>query len=87
MRRREFIIFFGGVAVGWPRSVCAQQSTKLPRIGDASPNFALNVCTNLTVRPFRRGYQTYFAARAITTAERTTSGAICIQKETTVLVT
>ena len=33
MRRREFIAFIGGVAVGWPFIVRAQQSNSIRRIG------------------------------------------------------
>jgi hypothetical protein len=33
MRRREFIAFLGGMAVGWPLAGHAQQPRKVPTIG------------------------------------------------------
>src|SRR5215213_2194188 len=41
MRRREVVTLLGGAAV-WPQVVCAQQATKLARIGYLSTNLASN---------------------------------------------
>jgi ABC-type uncharacterized transport system substrate-binding protein len=53
VRRREFITFFTGAAVTWPRTVRAQQGTKMPRIGVLSPSRSEDASPNrVTLKAF-----------------------------------
>jgi len=53
MQRREFITLIGGAAVAWPRSVRAQQPTKVARIGWMSRGKATD--NDINMDAFRQG--------------------------------
>jgi len=40
VRRRQFIVLFGGAVVIWPRCLSAQQAHKIPLIGLLHPGFS-----------------------------------------------
>ena len=56
MRRRQFIVLFGGVAAAWPLAARAQQAVKIPRIGILSPSRSQDASPNrVTLKAFVAG--------------------------------
>jgi putative ABC transport system substrate-binding protein len=56
VQRRELIILLAGGAVTWPRIVCAQQATPVPRIGTLSPSRSKDSSPNrVTLKAFEAG--------------------------------